>query len=231
MGCKRKGTCNTWGFLFMGEQSSCAIERKPPSHEQYSFIANVKLLKLPGWLLMSVLTLIWISLTHSQTKLECFICSLTYSFIEWTWYTFTHQKDGVVRLVPFGHRGRPGFTSVEQFIGNLLYLPIGMHGYLELFPVEGLEPYSICMTILRISLFPINIWLLEIIQDGIMKLLLGFNPAWNYSGCKGSMFGGAINLNHWKLWIILGVLASTFDPPVGIAFVWICLLGIHGVRF
>ncbi|KAG0100536.1 hypothetical protein BGZ93_010859 [Podila epicladia] len=62
------------------------------------------------------------------------------------------DPDGTVRFKPFA--GRPGHMTVHQYIMNVFYIPILIHGYHAL----------ISSTFLRILFFPINIWILEIIE-------------------------------------------------------------------
>jgi len=202
--------------------------------QTYSFQKNIQKVQPQGWLLFLVILLAWQVFVSYPRKMESIIMSLTYSFIEWSWYTFTKEINGHIIIVPLAEKGRKGFTSVEQCVANTLYLPLAMHGYLLIFSLDGIDPCSfpyfgiIC---LRILFFPFNIWLLEIVQDRVMKFMMGMNPAWDYSNAKGGMFDGAINLHHWKLWIVLGLIASTFNLPAGLAFVWIFFSTVHFLKY
>lgn len=154
----------------------------------------------------------------------------TYSFIEFSWYTFTIQtEDHVVRIAPLAVKGRNGFTSVEQFLLNVLYVPIALHCYFALFKVPSFPWVAQSMVALvRTLCFPFNIWILEIIQDRILRFLYGFNPAWDYTGAPGSRFGGAINLAHWKLWIALGTVPCiSSNTWSGCLFIITLLSSIH----
>ncbi|KAG0005782.1 hypothetical protein BGZ79_001901 [Entomortierella chlamydospora] len=91
--------------------------------------------------------------------------------MEYIFYTMTiEEPDGTVVVKPFA--GRPGHTTVHQYIMNVFYIPILIHGYHAL----------ITPTWLRILLFPINIWILEIIQGYTLIYLIGYNAAWTYKG-------------------------------------------------
>jgi len=204
------------------------------SQKTYSFQKNIQKVQPQGWLLFLVILLLWHSLVSYPMKMESLVMALTYSFIEWSWYTFTKEINGHIIIVPLAEKGRKGFTSVEQCIANTLYLPIAMHSYLHLFSLAGLDPCSIPyfgVMGLRILCFPFNIWILEIVQDRVMKFMMGINPAWDYSNAKGSMFDGAINLHHWKLWIVLGLIASTFNLLAGFAFVWLFFSTVHFLKY
>lgn len=211
------------------------IVRKSNGHEGYSFWKNIKLIRLEGWIVLSFLFTLWLLFTELQTKIDVILMSLTYSFIEFSWYTFTFETmDRVVRIAPLGEKGRKGFTTIEQLIGNILYLPISMRGYALLFNLIGsFVPLSYFdfLIVFRILLFPFNIWLLEIVQHEVFTFLFGFNPAWDYTGAPGSRCDGAINLAHCKLWVFLGVLAALCSPIHGIVFMLVLLSVLHSVKF
>ena len=202
--------------------------------QNYSFQKNVQMIQVQGWLLFLIILFLWQVMVPIPWKIESIIMALTYSFIEWSWYTFTKEVDGHIIIIPLAERGRKGFTSVEQCVANILYLPIAMHVYLLFFSIDGLETFStpyLFMMFLRIICFPFNIWLLEIVQDRVMKYMMGMNPAWDYSSAPNSMFDGAINLHHWKLWIVLGLIASTCNPPFGLTLVWVLVCSVHYAKY
>lgn len=59
-------------------------------------------------------------------------------------------------------------------------------------------------TIFRILLWPINIWVLEVIEGYILILLYGYNPAWTYYG-SDVFFSGNVKLGYFKFWLPMGV--------------------------
>jgi len=199
-------------------------------HEAYSFSRNLALIQPSGMLLMASIVLGWYLLTSTTTKLEAITMAATYSFIEFSWYTFTIMNEHhVVLIAPLSVRGRNGFTSVEQFILNVLYIPIALHCYCALFEYPNL-PWILqnISALVRTMCFPFNIWLLEIVQNWILRFLYGFNPAWDYTGAPGSRFGGAINVAHWKLWVALGtVLCICRNAWTGCLFIITLLSSIH----
>lgn len=210
------------------------ISNHTMTQQAYSFQKNLQKIQPQGWILLFVILFFWQLLVPYDLKIEVILMAFTYSFIEWSWYTFTKEVDGRIIVVPLADKGRKGFTSVEQFVANVLYLPLGIYLYSVVFPFEHLDPCSIpyfLMIFIRIAFFPFNIWFLEIVQDRVMKYMMGINPAWDYSSAKGGMFDGAINLHHWKLWLVLGVIASTLDPSTGICLVWCMFLSVHAMKF
>ena len=107
-----------------------------------------------------------------------------YSILEliWTWII-----DGVA------------FTSIQQFTMNLLTIP--------LFTVM----YRLCIPkkYLRIGLYPLNIWILEILQGySLMHFYDGRNPAWNYT-TSDAFFDGNIRLFYFPVWLFLGVVVDS----------------------
>merc|ERR1712108_60067 len=108
-----------------------------------------------------------------------------------------------------------------------------MSGYTLFFTLIGLlfPPSKPLLIPLRILCFPLNIWLLEIVQHEVFKFLFGFNPAWDYTGAPGSMCDGAINLAHAKLWLVLGYICAFCSPINGIVLVLFGLLVVHIAKF
>merc|ERR1711974_43594 len=137
-----------------------ANRRKVTGHEDYSFINNLRIMKLEGWLISFTFIILWLLFTSTKTKIEVTLMGLTYSLIEFSWYMFTVETvDRVVHIAPLKLKGRPGFTSFEQLIGNIMYLPISMSGYTLFFTLIGLlfPPSKPLLIPLRILCFPLNI--------------------------------------------------------------------------
>jgi hypothetical protein len=122
------------------------------------------------------------------------IFSALYSCIEFNFYCHTVDKpDGSFTVVPFN---KPGFTTVEQFMMNVLYMPLLTDGY------RGL----IGSPLLRVILSPFNIWTLEIVEGVLLMMMYGYNPAWDYSDRPDGYLNGLIKKGHWSLWVLLGIL-------------------------
>jgi hypothetical protein len=118
---------------------------------------------------------------------DTLICSIFFSIAEALFYKV---QDGKL------------WTSYEQFICNLLFLPIFLHGYDAL----------ISTYFFRIALFPINVWIYEFIVGTLLKLIYGHNPAWNYENQPGSHFNGLICIRRDYIfrWIILGSIYESY---------------------
>ncbi|KAF9215285.1 hypothetical protein BGZ59_001818 [Podila verticillata] len=110
------------------------------------------------------------------------------------------HPDGSVTVNPFA--GRPGHTTIHQYIMNVFYIPILIHGYHAL----------IGSTALRILFFPLNIWLLEIIQGYTLIYLIGYNAAWSYKGYD-SFFHGNIKLWYIHHWLMMGAVIELVLLP------------------
>ncbi|KAF9361582.1 hypothetical protein BGX26_001587 [Mortierella sp. AD094] len=124
-----------------------------------------------GYILIALVVIQWVHATSLAVKIQCLVGAALFSCTEYTFYTMTVEApDGTVTVKPFA--GRPGHTTVHQYIMNVFYIPILIHGYHAL----------IAPTWLRILLFPINIWILEIIQGYTLIYLIGYNAAWTYRG-------------------------------------------------
>eukprot|EP00736_Rhodelphis_marinus_P014078 Rmarinus@m.23378 len=143
---------------------------------------------------VGILFAIWVHWTDRSTKTQSLIAACCYSAIEFSWYSVTTEDEhGEVHFTPFRKTCRKGFTSWEQFWGNVLYTPILLNVYRT----------SIPWSVLRIALYPFNIWTLEIVLGYLLIYLFDRNVAWTYSG-SDAYFSGNIKLSHGFLWIVLG---------------------------
>ncbi|KAF9438910.1 hypothetical protein BGZ76_003270 [Entomortierella beljakovae] len=145
-----------------------------------------------GYILIALVFIQWAHATSLAVKIQCVIGAALFSCTEYTFYTMTiEEPDGTVSLRPFA--GRPGHTTVHQYIMNVFYIPILIQGFHAL----------ITPTWLRVLLFPINIWVLEIIQGYTLIYLIGYNAAWSYRGYD-AFFHGNIKLAYVHYWLMMG---------------------------
>ncbi|RKP25927.1 hypothetical protein SYNPS1DRAFT_28358 [Syncephalis pseudoplumigaleata] len=149
---------------------------------------------LLGYPLVLMLVAAWWSATSLDAKLRSLVNAAAFSVIEFTFYAMTvEMPNGDILLRPFDPRCRKGHTTVHQFICNVIYTPILLDVYVDAVPYWPL----------RVLLFPLNIWLLELVQGYVLIYLHGYNPAWTYYG-KDAYFHGNIKLSYWPFWIALG---------------------------
>ncbi|GJJ72725.1 hypothetical protein EMPS_05083 [Entomortierella parvispora] len=154
-----------------------------------------------GYLLITVVFLTWYYNTSLAVKLQCLIGAGLFSCTEYTFYmNTTEDLDGTVSVRPFA--GRPGHTTIHQYIMNVFYIPILIHGYHAL----------ISSTALRILFFPLNIWVLEIIEGYTIIYLLGYNAAWVYRGWD-ALFHGTIKLWYIHYWYLMGAALELVVLP------------------
>ena len=142
---------------------------------------------------------VWASVLTLPGMLRAFCAAVAYSFME---YTFTFFSDG-----------KP-FTSFAQFWGNCLYTPVLLEGYSWLISTFGIffdlglkEEITV-----YVLLFPLNIWILELVLDRVFIMVYGRNVAWCYCTYDDSYFGGAVRLGHGIYWIGLGVFCRFAVP-------------------
>ncbi len=88
-----------------------------------------------------------------------------------------------------------GHTTLTQFILNLIIMPLLVYWYHR----------KIANHWTRILLFPIVLWICEIIQGTLLVLYYGHNPIWNYTG-DYAYFGGMIRLDYVHWWLFCGIL-------------------------
>ena len=56
-----------------------------------------------------------------------------------------------------------------------------------------------------IIVFPVFVWIIEIIEGYILIFMYGKNMAWNYYG-NDVYFSGTIKLGFWKYWFMGGLI-------------------------
>lgn len=147
------------------------------------------------------LAYIWLSHYDLTTKLRSLCYATMYSIIEYSWYaTTTLQPDGSLKFTPFAKTCRKGFTTWAQWFCNVIYTPIMIDFYLNLFEIS----------LTGLILFPINIWIAELIM-GYYLLIVWNTRAWEYDGAD-AYFHGNIKIGHAKLWFLLFIGIAIARP-------------------
>mmetsp|Transcript_1070 Transcript_1070/g.2009 ORF Transcript_1070/g.2009 Transcript_1070/m.2009 type:complete len:209 (+) Transcript_1070:21-647(+) len=142
------------------------------------------------WLVLASFAVFWMANFPAAMKLRCGVLALAYSFME---SCFTYFE-----------RGR-AYTSMAQFVANLLYVPVlaDSYGYV----LEG-NPFW------YILLFPLNIWLLEIVQGAVISFIFGHNVAWCYADYADELCFGFIRVGHAIWWWSLGAVLFVAYPLI-----------------
>ena len=145
--------------------------------------------------LFSIIHLYCIS-TSFYHKCGGVVASITFILIETVWTTFAdeNQTTGVVTI---GWNGRLGHSSFAQFWSNIIFTPMLLFTF----------QYLVSNHILRIILFPFNIWWLEIIEGYTLMFLFGKNVAWEYRGSDAFCHGN-IKLRYFLPWLVLGAIVE-----------------------
>lgn len=99
-------------------------------------------------------------------------------------------------IIESAYRYPDGVTTIEQFVLNLLYTPILIHGYERV----------VLNNYLRILLFPFNVWLAEMVMGTFMLNVLGYR-IWLYDDAL-ALCDNHITLSFFHWWILLGMLVS-----------------------
>jgi len=113
------------------------------------------------------------------------IGSCAFVFIETFWISLT---SGFKEL---------GHSSFAQWWANAIFLPFSLVHYRS----------TISSPILRVLFFPLNIWMLEIVEGYLLMLLFTRNIAWEYKG-KHALFHGTITSNYFLPWAFLGLVVE-----------------------
>ena len=150
--------------------------------------------RAPRALAAALLLLAWWALLPPAQKLRAVCAAAAYSGIEFV-FTFLHEGEA--------------FTSFAQFWGNLLYTPVLLDGYWWLLaPQQRGVPGAA----LYVLLFPLNVWLLEIVLDRVFIAVYGRNVAWCYCTSADHGCGGAVRLGHGVFWLMLGLACLCVYP-------------------
>ena len=140
------------------------------------------------WRLVIGLFLIHVAAWPLGVMVRALVCALLYSCIE---STFTLLE-----------RGAP-YTSDAQFWGNLLVLPFTLELYSALVPRSAVA---------FIALFPLNIWLLEVVEGHAIAYVYGRNVAWCYADYSDEFYHGWLRLGHAVWWLGLGAICFVLYP-------------------
>jgi hypothetical protein len=163
---------------------------------------------IPWWkqLITVYLFYTWYMYTSLDLKIRSVLYASFFSIIEYSWYGMTtEQPDGSLKFTPFSTTSRKPFTTFAMWVANLLYTPIMIDFYLAF----------ISNRVIQIALFPITIWIGEIIMGYYLIHIYGkINPrAWIYFG-DDTYFDGNIKLGHRNLWWGLGAVTVLIYPKL-----------------
>lgn len=93
-------------------------------------------------------------------------------------------------------QGKRKLSTFAQFWNN-----VWSHWFIsDLYFVHTMSGTS---AIFRILLYPLVIWVLEIVQSQVIIFVYGRNVAWDYSGHKLARLNGSIHLGMWPEWMLL----------------------------
>lgn len=146
-------------------------------------------------LLVSFSFLVWAQFTTFDEKMIGLFLAGMFSLCEMSWTSITVETDdGGVVLAPFSENTRDPFTTPHQFIINASVIPFLLPFFYRTIPFLPL----------RLVLFPIVSWLMEVFEGYYLKLLYGFNPAWEYKGAF-SLFDGNIKLTYYPPFFVIGM--------------------------
>lgn len=130
------------------------------------------------------------------------VAAIAFIFIETLWTTIAHEDPASGAVSFRGWRGSFGHSSFAQFWANVLFAPMLLFWYRSLLPNN----------ILRVVLFPLNVWWLEIVEGYIIMFFFGRNVAWEYRG-QDALFHGNIKMQYAILWTGLGLLVELLWDP------------------
>lgn len=109
-----------------------------------------------GLLAVAAAAYLWFTLTNSELRGRALLASGAFALIETVWTTLatTDTATGATRFRAPA-LGTLGHSSFTQFWANVLYTPLLLDGFRAVVPDQPA---------VRIALFPLNVWLLEVIE-------------------------------------------------------------------
>ena len=153
-----------------------------------------------GWTRISTvvaLTAVWASFTPPAGQLKCLAIALIYSCTE---YAFTLLLE----------RGR-GYTSAAQFYANVLYAPILLDRFAQFVAWLVMPGPPLIAATVYTSLFPLNIWIFEILLGHALVWFYGHNVAYCYDDYRDAFASGCCRLGHGVFWLGLGLVCWLLD--------------------
>ena len=113
-------------------------------------------------------------------------------------------------------------TTIHQFLANILFGGIFLQTCRNMRNSPGMKLNLVLgkekklqrmLHPIYVSLFPFLVWILEIVQDRVIKFCCnGVNPAWDYSyDPKWSRLNGAIHLGFYIYWVGLALIIDLVD--------------------
>ena len=149
------------------------------------------------------LVVAYMNYTTPLHRAGALIGALAFVVIETFWTTIT-TEDSAGKVAICGWNGHLGHSSFAQFWSNVIFTPLILFHYRNI----------VTDCCLRVFLFPINIWLLEIIEGYVIMFLFGKNVAWEYRG-DDAYFHGNVKLGYAVPWIVLGLVVELgWDPAI-----------------
>ena len=125
----------------------------------------------------------WFCLCSSDMRVRSVIGAGAFYFIESTYCWL---------------QGKPFRSTFAQFYSNIWSHPLIADMYFVVIASEW-------PSIIRIALYPLVIWSLELVQCLTITYVYGKNVAWDYTGNKHSFMRGSIDLSMFFEWWLLGM--------------------------
>jgi hypothetical protein len=150
-----------------------------------------------GWVGLLVLGLLFgkSPLHNAEMKLVGLVGAFLYTLAE---SAFTKVERG------------ESYTSLAQFLCNVVYMPI----LLQLYPA-ALSSLGLSAPVYFVLLYPLNIWVLEILQHTFILIpIWGRNVAWCYLDYADELLGGVIRVGHAPAWWALGTAVLVGKRPL-----------------
>lgn len=131
--------------------------------------------------------------TPIQRAAGC-VAAVVFVVIETIWTTIAHEDPSTGDVFIRFWNGSFGHSSFAQFWVNVLFSPMLLFTFRSL----------VHNPMLRVLLFPLNVWWLEIVEGYLIMFLFGRNVAWEYRG-RDAFFHGNIKIQYALPWMGLGL--------------------------
>lgn len=131
--------------------------------------------------LITIISVVWLYFTTLEQGLWSMLVATSFAVIEGSYRKYQRNRF---------------HTTAHQWWANVATHFVISHIYVSL----------VASRVLRLLMFPIAVWILEIIQDRLLKLVFLRNPAWNYTPNRYAAFSGAVDFGMYAEWFVVGVV-------------------------
>eukprot|EP01089_Gocevia_fonbrunei_P007253 TRINITY_DN1833_c0_g1_i1.p1 TRINITY_DN1833_c0_g1~~TRINITY_DN1833_c0_g1_i1.p1 ORF type:complete len:237 (-),score=15.62 TRINITY_DN1833_c0_g1_i1:63-677(-) len=148
---------------------------------------------------------IWFAITTLQQRIQAIFIGTMFAVIEIVWRG-TKKTRQLKEPITIKNTLKNGHTTWEQWFMMIVHAPFGTDLYFSV----------LSHPLLRLILFPLNVWIAELVWGAVFAYCWIRRP-WYYTS-PYARFDGLIRIDYWWVWLLLGLthefLFHSFFGPV-----------------